>query len=380
MDGQISDFGVIGTQDLQVAEGGSSLFADDAPTPIVEKQPEPEEEVEDKPQPKSNISFTEPTKSTLFEEDDEVEVNDEPEPDIPQEPDEPETSPYIGLAEDLINIGIFSEYEDDEEKVETPEQLKAKFEREKIKGANEQIQNFLSKFGPKHIDAFNAIFVKGADPEVYYQKQAEIESYQNADIEDIATQEKVVKALYKKKFPNWSEERLNKKIENLKTVDDLQDEAEAALEFLVSEEKASIEKQAEESRKALEARQYQEKFYKDSINELISEKLSKKEFDGIPVTNKFAAEVNDFMLTKKWENKDSGETFSEFDMFLRELKDPKNYETALKIAMLARNNFDFSKIKSKAISEETKELFKSVHTKQKQQTKRSPNVDFFTNF
>src|SRR6478736_1582301 len=76
---------------------------------------------------------------------------------------------FSALAKDLFSLNVFTKEEDEEDvEIDTPEALLERFNHEKRKGAEEQIQNFLGRFGEDYQNAFQAIFVKGVDPKEYF--------------------------------------------------------------------------------------------------------------------------------------------------------------------------------------------------------------------
>src|SRR5690606_22537409 len=92
------------------------------------------------------------------------------------------------------------------------------------------------------------------------------------------------------------------------------------------------------------------------------EKLKTKEFDGIPLNPKLAGELQDFLITDKYKTP-SGETLTEFDRTILDLKRPENHEKKVKVALLLKlleKDPTLSTIKKKGISQETNTLFSEV--------------------
>lgn len=366
------DIGILSTEENFVGEGSSNLFAD-----TEDIKPLEEEKKKETPPDFSLEATGSPLVSAQEDEEEEETTPPPPTQEVEQGQEEEEEQEggvsFEGLSEDLFNLGIFSTL-DEEAKPKTAEEFQKKWEEEKVAAAQSTLDNFLSKFGQKHIDAFNAIFVNGIDPETYFQKSQVIESVRELDLEDTSNQERIVRAYYKN--IGWTDEKINKKIEKLKDYDDLKDEAITYQEVLASQEEKELQKEAARAQQEYQLKLQEEAFYKESIEKKLQEKVKIKEFDGLPLSDKIARQVADSMITKKWQNK-SGEKFSDFDLFLMNLKKPENFDKAIKIALLAQNNFDFSKIKTKVVSEVTNELFKSVHNKEKVAKRANPTNDKF---
>ena len=110
----------------------------------------------------------------------------------PEEEPENEESQFSALSRDLFKLGVFTE-EEDEEPITTPEQFLEKFKSEKIKGANEMVDNFLGQFGEDYKQAFDAIFVKGVDPKEYFGTYNNIVNFAELDLTREDNQETVVR-------------------------------------------------------------------------------------------------------------------------------------------------------------------------------------------
>ena len=63
------------------------------------------------------------------------------------------------------------------------------------------------------------------------------------------------------------------------------------------------------------------------------DKVKEKEFDGIPINSNLANELQDFLLVDKWKTP-SGETLTDFDRSILDLKRPENHELKVKVGLL----------------------------------------------
>jgi hypothetical protein len=94
----------------------------------------------------------------------------------------------------------------------------------------------------------------------------------------------------------------------------------------------------------------------------LEEKLKTKEFDGIPLNPKLANELQDFLLVDKYKT-NSGETLTDFDRTILELKRPENHAMKVKVALLLKileKDPTLSTIQKTGISKKSNELFGEV--------------------
>lgn len=268
------------------------------------------------------------------------------------------------LSKELYAAGVFTTEEDEEPLTATsPEEFLALFNDEKKKGATVWLENFLGRFGDDRRELFDAVFVNGVDPKEYVPAYNELADYQSIDLESEINQETIVRSYYKDL--GWSEEKISAKVQKLKNTADLEDEAKTVHPIIVDQRKEKLTQISEQ--KANEQKQIiaQDEDYKKNISTLLQEKVKDKNFNGIPFSEKEAKQAFDFLYSKKWKAK-TGELLTDYDRFILETKNPENLTKRIQIALLAMNNFDFSKIEKKAISKESGALFsKLVQKKEK---------------
>lgn len=281
---------------------------------------------------------------------------------------------FSQLAQDLVDAGIFSE-EDDPENVNTAEDLLDRFRGIAKRDANQQINSFFNQAGPEALQAFKAVIVDRVDPETYFKSHSAISSLEGLDLESESNQEMVIKKYYK--YLGWDANKVNKKVEKLKDYGDLAEDSQIAHEKLLEIERRSIEE--EQNRKRLEQTKLEQskQHYIQSVNSILQEKLQTKDFDGLPVNEDIASKTSSYMTQPKYTLTKTGEHITEFDKFLLELKNPENYEKALKIALLEQSGWDFSKVKSKAVSQASNKLFQRSMQKEKVSRRKTPVEDNF---
>lgn len=397
--GQTADFGTIGSGELSTGAGESALFSPGELGPEL-FSPQEEEIVEGdpivpqsapaktqtKPNKGKNLSTSakpaekevplEPLKSIL---DTEEEVEEVPAKNLEtleelgegeENNNEDQGNPYEDYAKDMFEAGIFTPLPGDEDLDFTDETvLQNRFQKEKEVGANQIIDKFLSRFGPKQKAAFDAIFVKGNDPETYYQASTRIENLEGLDLADAGTQEKLARS-YMGKL-GWSEEDISDRIEKLKTYDDLEKEAKIAHKHLLKYEKDQLAADALANQQKLQREIQIENMYIGGVQQTLQDAIAKKDLGGIPVNRDNASRIFDIMSNKRWEL--NGRKVTTFEKVLEDLKDPRNVEQALKVALLFDNKFDFTPIEKKAVSKETHKLFNSIKRKQTTQGRSRPD-------
>jgi hypothetical protein len=278
-----------------------------------------------------------------------------------EEEEEEQSSPFTALSRDLFKLGVFTKEEDEEdEEITTPEQFLEKFNAEKKKGAIEIVDNFIGQFGEDYQKAFDAIFVKGADPKEYFGTYNTVVSFAEMDLTQENNQEKVVRqALTDQGF---EPDEITNEIERLRNYGDLETVATRHHKVLVKKEATKlqqIEQQAEQQQrqKAMVRNQYIQ-----NVQSVLQDKLKTKEFDGIPLNPKLASELQDFLLVEKYKTQ-SGETLTDFDKTILELKRPENHALKVKVGLLLKileKDPTLSTIQKTGITKKSTQLFEEV--------------------
>lgn len=275
--------------------------------------------------------------------------------------EEPEVSRFGALANDLFKLGVFSK-EDDEEDVQisTPEEFLERFQEEKKKGAIEVVNNFIGQFGEDYQQAFEAIFVKGVNPKDYFGTYNQITSFAELDLSQENNQVAVLKqALADQGF---EPEDIDTEVERLKNYGDLETVAQKHHKVLVKKEAAKLQQIEQQAERELQQKAAIRNQYINNVQAVLQEKLKTKEFDGIPLNPKLANELQDFLLVDKYKTA-SGETLTDFDRTILELKRPENHATKVKVALLLKileKDPTLSTIQKTGISKKSNELFGEV--------------------
>jgi len=365
---------------------------DPAPTPTKKttskqpaaSEPAPEEDKKDENPVKDIQSF-------LYGEDEEEgEEDDEPAPapakktvaqdadnqeDSDEEGEEEGANQFTALSRDLFKLGVFSKDDDEEEDapIETPEAFLEKFQAEKKKGAIEIVNNFIGQFGEDYQQAFDAIFVKGVDPKEYFGAYNQIQSFTEMDLSQENNQIAVIRqALTDQGF---EKEDVDTEVERLKNYGDLENVATKHHKVLVKKEAAKLQQMEQQRESQLQQQQAIKQQYYQNVNQVLQEKLKAKEFDGIPINPKLAGELQDFLVTDKYKTS-SGETLTDFDKTILELKRPENHATKVKLALIMKimeKDPTLSTIQKTGITKKSNELFGEVARQaQKSSVKSKP--------
>ncbi len=275
--------------------------------------------------------------------------------------EETPVSQFTALSKDLFKLGVFSQDEDEEDTpIDTPEAFLERFQAEKKKGAIEIVDNFIGQFGEDYRNAFDAIFVKGVDPKDYFGAFNQIQSFSEMDLTKESNQVAVIKqALTDQGF---EPEDVDTEVERLKNYGDLENVATKHHKVLIKKEAAKLQQMEQQKEAQLQQQQAVKQQYVQNVNTVLQEKVKAKEFDGIPINPKLAGELQDFLVTDKYKTS-SGETLTDFDRAILELKRPENHATKVKIALLMKileKDPTLSTIQKTGITKKSNELFGEV--------------------
>ena len=274
---------------------------------------------------------------------------------------EPEVTRFGALANDLFKLGVFTK-EDDEDDVEinTPEEFLEKFQVEKKKGAIEVVNNFIGQFGEDYQQAFDAIFVKGVNPKEYFDTFNTIANFSDMDLSQEKNQIAVIKqALTDQGF---EPEDVETEVERLQNYGDLESVATKHHKVLVKKEGQKLQQLEQNSERELQQKATIKNQYITNVQSILQDKLKTKEFDGIPLNPKLASELQDFLLVDKYKTT-SGETLTDFDRTILEMKRPENHQMKVKVALLLKileKDPTLSTIQKTGITKKSNVLFGEV--------------------
>jgi hypothetical protein len=123
-----------------------------------------------------------------------------------------------------------------------------------------------------------------------------------------------------------------------------------------------LQKMEQDAQEELQQKQAIKQQYFTNVQSVLQEKLKTKEFDGIPINPKLVNELQDFLLVDKYKT-NSGETLTDFDRTILELKRPENHAMKVKVGLLLKileKDPSLSTIQKSGVSKKSNELFSEV--------------------
>ena len=272
----------------------------------------------------------------------------------------PGATQFTALANDLYKLGVFTSDDENQEPVNTPEEFLERFNDEKKKGANEIVQNFIGQFGEDYQEAFDAIFVKGVDPRDYFTTYNNVVGFAEMDLSSEDNQVKIMKqALLNQGF---EPEDVETEVERLKNYGDLESVAAKHHKVLVKKEASKLQDLENKSAAELQQKAQIRNEYINNVQTILQDKVKAKEFDGIPINPKLAGELQDFLLVDKWKTP-TGETLTDFDRAILDMKRPENHAMKVKVGLLLKmleKDPTLSTIQRTGITKKSNELFGEV--------------------
>jgi hypothetical protein len=276
--------------------------------------------------------------------------------------EEEEVSQFTALSRDLYKLGVFTKEEDDDEEpsVATAEDFLERFNAEKKKGAIEVVNNFIGQFGEDYQNAFEAIFVKGVNPKDYFGTYNTIANFADLDLSDEDNQVRVIKqALTDQGF---EPDDVLTEVERLRNYGDLETVAAKHHKVLVKKEAVKLQQMESNAQQELQNKAHIKNQYIQNVQQIVQDKLKAKEFDGIPINPKLANELQDFLLVDKYKT-NSGETLTDFDKTILEMKRPENHAMKVKVALLLKileKDPTLSTIQRSGVTKKSDQLFGEV--------------------
>jgi hypothetical protein len=274
--------------------------------------------------------------------------------------DAPESTQFSALANDLYKLGVFTSDDENQEPVSTAEEFLERFNSEKKKGASEIVENFIGQFGEDYQEAFDAIFVKGVNPKDYFTAYNNVVGFAEMDLSDETNQERIMKqALTDQGF---DPEDVVTEIERLKNYGDLENVSAKHHKVLVKKEAAKLQDLEQKSEQELQQKNAVRNQYINNVQTILQDKVKAKEFDGIPINPKLASELQDFLLVDKWKTP-SGETLTDFDRAILDMKRPENHAMKVKVGLILKmleKDPTLSTIQRTGVTKKSNELFGEV--------------------
>lgn len=281
--------------------------------------------------------------------------------DVNEDDDSSEGTQFTALSNDLFKLGVFTSDEDDDEApISTAEEFLERFNAEKKKGASDIVQNFIGQFGEDYQDAFDAIFVKGVNPKDYFGTYNQVVNFAEMDLSNEDNQVRIMKqALADQGF---DPEDIDTEVERLKNYGDLENVSAKHHKVLVKKEAAKLQDMESRAEQELKQKQAIRNQYITNVQSILQDKVKNKEFDGIPINPKLAGELQDFLLVDKWKTP-TGETLTDFDRAILDMKKPENHEMKVKVGLLLKmleKDPTLSTIQKTGVTKKSNQLFGEV--------------------
>jgi hypothetical protein len=157
-------------------------------------------------------------------------------------------------------------------------------------------------------------------------------------------------------------EDVETEVERLKNYGDLETVATKHHKVLVKKESQKLAQLEQKAEVELQQKAAVKNQYIQNVQTILGEKLKAKEFDGIPLNPKIAGELQDFLLVDKYKT-NSGETLTDFDRTILELKRPENHAMKVKLGLLLKileKDPTLSTIQKTGVTKKSNELFGQV--------------------
>lgn len=281
------------------------------------------------------------------------------------------------IADNLVEMNLFVP-EEGEEKVivGSAEEFADRFQKSYQKGAVNHIEQIVGQYGPEYAEAFDAIFVNGLSPKEYYTRSAQIQNYEELNLESEDAQKQVYRDyMTRQGLPT---ERIEAKLQKMIDLGELEEEAKDYHELLVASEKQELQQRTEQAAQHQEQQANAVAQYNSLLVSTIDNKLKDKQIDGIPLTPAKAESVKKFISAPAYKLP-NGSTITSLEHFWYEIQRPENIELKIKVGLLAQEGFKTESIAKKVITDNSNKLFQNLSNKEKT-TKRNSGQKSFDPF
>jgi hypothetical protein len=151
-------------------------------------------------------------------------------------------------------------------------------------------------------------------------------------------------------------------IERLQNYGDLETVAVRHHKVLVKKEDKKLQQLSQEAEQIQQQKTAIKNQYINNVQNILTDKLKQKEFDGIPINPNLANELQDFLLVDKWKTP-AGENLTDFDRAILDLKRPENHEMKVKVGLLMKileKDPTLSTIQRTGLTKKSNQLFGEV--------------------
>jgi len=185
-------------------------------------------------------------------------------------------------------------------------------------------------------------------------------NFAEMDLSDEANQVRIMKQALSDQ--GFDQEDVETEVERLKNYGDLESVATKHHKVLVKKEAAKLQQMEANAEQELRQKQAVKNQYVTNVQSILQDKVKNKEFDGIPINPKLAGELQDFLLVDKWKTP-TGETLTDFDRAILDMKKPENHEMKVKLGLLMKmleKDPTLSTIQRTGVTKKSNQLFGEV--------------------
>lgn len=394
-----TDFNFSINNNIDSGSGSMELiddFLSDSPSPSPDnievlskppkESPKKEEKEVKKPDLEKEKKTVEKTISSFLNDKEEEEEEQEEEEEVKVNEDDKEeeatdTNKFSALSKDLFNLGVFVKGENEDNiEINTPEQFLDRFNTEARRKAEQEISGFIGQFGEDYQHAFNSIYVNGVNPKDYFSSFNKIVNFSELDISKEDNQVAIIREALVEQ--GYDAEDIPSEIERYRNYGDLEKVSKNFQKVLVKKEAQKLEQLEADSKAKLQQQQLVKQQYLNSINTIINDKVKAKEFDGIPLNQELAKDLYNFIAVDKYKTT-SGDTLTDFDKNILELKKPENHAKKVKLALLLKvmeKDPSLSSITNNKLSKKSNVLFEELTRNTTKSSVKTPkNNSAFSN-
>lgn len=246
----------------------------------------------------------------------------------------------------------FIELEEDVEVTEenSEEILEASWEKSIDSAIDEMIEDL-----PERAKNFFRFVSKGGDPDEFLEKMAinvQTGISKNSDREDEKVLEKALRIKYK--ADGYDDEDIEDQIQALKDAEKFEKIGQKAFDAIIEKQEKEEAEEVNKINKLLKDKKEKEKAFKQRVNNFVAEA---KEVKGLSLSVKDKQSLPKYIYEPAV-TLDDGRTLTQIQIDFFEAIGSESPEKLVALAKVLNSDFDFSSIKKKAVTEETRENLK----------------------
>lgn len=360
------DFGSLG-EDIMSSTGDDTMYFDQEQAAEEEKEPEDLDPQAEFQKQIENLSKEESEKESKEEES----QTEQPEEGEPEEDDSNEYGEYANV---LSQLGVLNLQEG--EVIDSEEALREKILTSTHERANQMVSDYMGRFGEEQrdaaLEAFDAIFNKGIHPRDWFTADAQEADLESADLDDVETQKSIFRDYMR--MIGHKDDYIERKLDKHLAMEDLDEEIPVMHEKLLEVNRNRKQQLIQEHEYKMQQQAAYQQQYTQTINDRIAQAAKEGSFMGLPIGDKKAEKVRDYLTVPRYRLPD-GTPITEYDRFILEMKNPESWDKRIQLAILAIDDFKTSAIEKKAVTKETNSLFAGLKKKNQKSASRKQEED-----